>query len=362
MIPEIRKSLHATFNERTTSPLYGALILSWSVWNWKIIYLTVFVDKDMIYPFHKIDYILCNYWDVNYLVYYPLISTLFLLTIIPFIAMGAYWLDLWFIEKKVKWKEIRQSSRRLTIEQAAELRNEIAEIEEKYSKRIEKKDDDIDLYQEQVRLLTEQVNAKRPQEFRILYARYGYLDQVKDVTLRVITLFASTESFLVENEVLQDDPAPGVRKELIIVYEFETQVTAVTAMENDKISVVENKIIVTNTPKSSSSGQISKDLEKLTSIMSGEWQLSYNNTQLNKKGGEKVRIENDGKYYANARYTFNIQVHGVNKAQKKITFTKVARNGALHSTESLTIVSDSLIEGTDDKGYALQYKRIGSGK
>lgn len=361
MTPEIRKSVNATLYERTTSPLYGALITSWCIWNWKIIYLTLFVDKEQIFPFHKIDYILCNYWEVRYLFWYPLISTVALLTIIPLFAIWAYWLDLWFTEKKVKWKEHSERDRRFTKEQAAALMNDIADTEAKYTKRIESKDDDISLFQEQIRLLTEQINAKRPQEFRILYARYGYLDQVKDVTLRVITLFASNDNFIVENETLQGDPSPGVRKELIIIYEFETLVTAVTANENDKVAIVNNKIEITNTPKSTSTAQINKDLAKLIDIMPEEWQLSYTHNQNKKKGGEKVRIENDGKYYANGKYAFNIQVHSVNKIEKKITFSKVATNGALHSTESLTIVSDSLIEGTDDKGYTLQYKRIGSG-
>lgn len=362
MIPEIRRSVNATLYERTTSPLYGALIISWCIWNWRIIYLTLFVDKELIYPFHKIDYILCNYWEVKYLVWYPLGSAVVLLTIVPLFAIGAYWLELWFTEKKVKWKEHSERNRRLTIEQAAALRNEIAETELRYKKRIETKEDEIDLLTVQVKQLTEQLDLKRPQEFRILYARYGYLDQTKDVTLRVITLLANSDNFVVDNDVLQDDPSPGVKKELLIVYEFETLVTAVTALENNQVVFEDNRIDILETPTSGSGARANIEFKKLLEVMPGEWQLSYINKIENKKGGEKVRIEPDGKYYANDVYSFKIQLHHISLKKKTISFSKVAKNGKLHSKEDLSIVSDNLIEGTDDKGWSLFYKRIGSGR
>lgn len=362
MIPEIRKSVNATLYERTTSPLYGALIISWCIWNWRIIYLTLFVDKEQIYPFHKIDYILFNYWEAKYLIWYPLMSTIVLLTVMPLFAIGAYWLELWFTKKKVKWKEHSERDRRLTIEQAAALRNEIAETELRYSKRIETKEDDIDLLTVQVKQLTEQLDLKRPQLFRILYARYGYLDQTKDVTLRVITLLANSDNFVVDNDVLHDDPSPGVKKELLIVYEFETLVTAVTALEDTQVVLEDNKIDILETSTSSPGASANIDLKKLLEVMPGEWQLSYNNKIDNKNGGEKARIEPDGKYYANNVYTFNIQLHYINLTKKIVSFSKVAKNGKLHSKENLTIVSDSLIEGADNLGYSLFYKRVGSGK
>jgi hypothetical protein len=49
MQSEIKKSINSILFERLTSPLYGTLIISWLIWNWKIIYLTLFVDSEENY-------------------------------------------------------------------------------------------------------------------------------------------------------------------------------------------------------------------------------------------------------------------------------------------------------------------------
>ena len=103
MFSELRKSTNAILFERVTSPLFGTFIVSWLIWNWKIVYLTLFVSESNIEG-NKIDYIASNYCDIHVLVTYPLISTLLLLTAIPFVANGAFWISMkfrkWRIDKK----------------------------------------------------------------------------------------------------------------------------------------------------------------------------------------------------------------------------------------------------------------------
>lgn len=48
MFDELKKSISAILYERTTSPLFGSFILSWTVWNWKIFYITLFISEDKI--------------------------------------------------------------------------------------------------------------------------------------------------------------------------------------------------------------------------------------------------------------------------------------------------------------------------
>ena len=90
MISELTKSINSILYERVTSPLYGALFFSWSLWNWKIVYLTIFVSAESIEG-TKIDYISNNYNDIHFLLTYPVISTLLLLTIVPFLTNASYW-------------------------------------------------------------------------------------------------------------------------------------------------------------------------------------------------------------------------------------------------------------------------------
>jgi hypothetical protein len=100
MITELRKSINSILYQRVSSPLFGTLMLSWVVWNWKIVYLTFFINAKEIEQ-NKIDYIVEKLSDANFLIWYPLISVFILLTIIPFVSNGAYWLSLKF----EKWKK-----------------------------------------------------------------------------------------------------------------------------------------------------------------------------------------------------------------------------------------------------------------
>lgn len=144
MIDEIKKSINSIFEERVSSPFYGTLIVSWLIWNWKIVYLTLFIDQDKI-RVTKIDFIINNYNDIWHLVYLPLISTVTLITIIPFVTNGAYWLDLKFTTWRVNQKNEIEGKKLLTIEQSIKLRSELRELEESFEKLLEKKNDEIQL-------------------------------------------------------------------------------------------------------------------------------------------------------------------------------------------------------------------------
>lgn len=108
MLEETKKSINTILNERVSSPFYGTLIISWLLWNWKIIYLTIFISEKTLKK-NKIDYIVSNYNDCYHLILYPLLSTIIILTILPFITNGAYWIDLnfekWRVEKRTKFRK-----------------------------------------------------------------------------------------------------------------------------------------------------------------------------------------------------------------------------------------------------------------
>ena len=143
MLDEIKKSLNSVLNERIISPLFGTFIFSWCVWNWKIIYLTLFVSEDIIQT-NRIDYIVKNYSDPWYLFWFPLISTILLLVVYPFFSIGAYYISLRFKKWKITIRNIQENKQVLTIEESIELREEIRNQEIKFDELLKGKDKEIE--------------------------------------------------------------------------------------------------------------------------------------------------------------------------------------------------------------------------
>lgn len=47
-IEQIKEAVQVYLNEKMYSPFYSTLIASWLVWNWKIIYITFFIDSNLL--------------------------------------------------------------------------------------------------------------------------------------------------------------------------------------------------------------------------------------------------------------------------------------------------------------------------
>ena len=178
MQSEIKKSINSILFERVTSPLYGTLIISWLIWNWKIIYLTLFVDSEEIEG-TRIDFILNNYSEKNHLLTYPLISTLLLITIFPFISNGAYWVNLKFKKWKIDQKNSIEEKQLLTLEQSISIRKELKEKENDFQEMISKKDLEITILKKELETqnVSEKTQIKSPIENEIDSLDYSNFKQ-----------------------------------------------------------------------------------------------------------------------------------------------------------------------------------------
>jgi hypothetical protein len=143
MIKETKKSIQSILTQRVSSPFYGTLVISWLIWNWKIIYLTFFISEKKITN-SKIDFIVSNYSETCNLIWFPLLSTILLLTIIPFITNGAYWLDLIFDNWRVNKKNNIEMKQLLTIEQSISLREQIVNMEKRFETLLADKNTEIE--------------------------------------------------------------------------------------------------------------------------------------------------------------------------------------------------------------------------
>jgi hypothetical protein len=152
---DLTTSLKEIFNERISSPFYGSLIVSWLLWNWKILYVTFFIDQSRLGDAtNKIDYILKHCDSPWYLAVFPLLSTAVIVLLMPYVTNGSSWVterfDTWRINKK---NEV-QGKRLLTVEESLQLRIEIQNQEEKYSSIIVKKDSEILTLKQEITLLS----------------------------------------------------------------------------------------------------------------------------------------------------------------------------------------------------------------
>lgn len=138
MISDLKKSFSAILNERVSSPFYGALIVSWLVWNWKIVYLTIFISENTLKT-DKITHIVDNYSDLSHLIIYPLLSTIFIVAIVPFFSNGSYWLFLIFNQWKINKQNEVQKKELLTLEQSIALREQIKSQEKRFEELLEDK-------------------------------------------------------------------------------------------------------------------------------------------------------------------------------------------------------------------------------
>lgn len=139
---ELTKSIKAVLYERIQSPLAGSFLLTWLVWNWKIIYVTFFISEYKIEG-TRIEYII-NSSDQLHLVWGPVFSTIAILTIIPLISYYAYWLSLIFKKMYIDKKNKIEGETLLTKKQNLELHRRLKEELEKVATIVLEKEEKVE--------------------------------------------------------------------------------------------------------------------------------------------------------------------------------------------------------------------------
>lgn len=140
---ETNKSLKEVFKDRLSSPLYGAFILSWIACNWKIFYLTFFVNSDEIEG-TKIDFIVNNYSQLKYLVIFPAFTTFFIIALLPIFNNIVYFLNAHYKKWRKNTAYKIDETIVLTFEESIELRENLRKQSEKYHNVIQGKNETID--------------------------------------------------------------------------------------------------------------------------------------------------------------------------------------------------------------------------
>lgn len=139
------KSIKAFLYDRTSSPLFGAFIISWSIINYRVI-LTIFSGESLANKFEVINTLFQPIDTGFFLVsgalvhgfIYPVIATLSYIYLYPRLAKPVYKHSL---KKQIELREVKQeeeSNRLLTLEESRDIYREMAEVEEKFNVQQEK--------------------------------------------------------------------------------------------------------------------------------------------------------------------------------------------------------------------------------
>jgi hypothetical protein len=198
---DLTDSFKDIFKERISSPFYGSLIVSWLLWNWKIPYVTFFIDQSRLGDStNKIDYILKHCDSAWYLVVFPLLSTAVIVLLMPYVTNGASWVTERFDTWRVNKKNEVQGKRLLTVEESLQLRIEIRDQEVKYSEIITKKDADNLLLRQQLELVSKEVqkipeSSDEAEKLNIEFTKFinnkqvsGYLERIDESVRNGYTL------------------------------------------------------------------------------------------------------------------------------------------------------------------------------
>lgn len=168
MLSAINKLIY----DRAASPLFSTFLVSWCVTNWKIFYLTFFIDASLINPSNKIEYIREHYIDLNQTLLIPFGSTLVIILIVPFLENGAYFVYLWFRDWRRRLKEESEDKSRLTVAESLLIKKERVDLINEHRTVIRGKTDQIQILTKQNEELVRTADA-----LRVLYAGYGTMPE-----------------------------------------------------------------------------------------------------------------------------------------------------------------------------------------
>lgn len=235
MLSEIKSSFKSVLSDRLTSPLYGTLIVSWLIWNWKIVYVTLFVSADTLYV-SKLFYIEENLLDPWTNIVWPLASSAFLIVLAPLIANGAYWMSI----KYTAWRKGKQDevlkSERLTVEESLKLKTDYNALEISFEQYKNTMSQQLAVARQTV----ERYDRER-RKLKILKAWYGAEDNWVEVEKLLKSRIADNSiETRASNESMQTDPAPGRAKKLQVVYSLYDQIHYEEVMEGMLLKIVGN--------------------------------------------------------------------------------------------------------------------------
>ncbi|WP_227815639.1 hypothetical protein [Nitrogeniibacter aestuarii] len=161
MIKDIINSIKVQLYERATSPLLGAFIISWAIWNYRFL-LVIGSSIPITEKLSIIDSIIFCSPETYYMrgAIYPLVTALAFIFLYPY---PARWVYGYSRHRQRELKELRQQiddETPLTKEESREIRREALNIERNLQSEIDRREQDIRLLKEEIERLSANTTEK----------------------------------------------------------------------------------------------------------------------------------------------------------------------------------------------------------
>lgn len=183
-LDDLQKSIKAILYDRVSSPFWGTFVLTWSVWNWRIIHLTLFVSEKNL-PINKTQYICENYLGKGLLFFYPLVSTILLLTVIPIFTNIFFKISLRHRAKRRSVKLEVEGEEVLTLDQSIKLRSQLKKADEelkKTEKNIEGLENQLNAFSAKIVNLENELTEEKQKNANLPLPNTGVKDIANNLT------------------------------------------------------------------------------------------------------------------------------------------------------------------------------------
>lgn len=202
---ELIESTEIATKERLTSPFYGYFIISWFVTNWKIFYVALFIDQELIYKKYNLlrhDYISDYVFPTGTTIlkdYFliPLLFTVLFFYVFPYISRSFF--RKYLRNKKAMQVIELQENKKVIVQETKLLKEEGAKA--KLEKKIEKETPEILWEKDFIKLKNEgRLYNKFRQIIDCVYEHKGHLEYgLTKLVDQDILVFSDTNELIIIN-------------------------------------------------------------------------------------------------------------------------------------------------------------------
>jgi hypothetical protein len=244
-VEEYFKSFRSALKDRWSGPLFGNFILAWFVFNWRILYITLFVDGDkltngdILIPKHltKLEYIDQFLISPSKNLVYPALFTVGLILIYPAFAAWAVIVPEYFATKRNNW---RLKMRKTKIVPEDDLITALQEIDEEKKKFLESKKAKDDIQAAYAKLLVE-----RNEEGKTLLDSKAENEELTQKVADLTAQLSIKQDEIVKLKVKNDNlKSEALQNKITTNWHLEKEIVTVN---NTEPMIVSSKFILSDT-------------------------------------------------------------------------------------------------------------------